>query len=240
MGRCARFVARWMTVLRGSSSGGGGGGLRALIAAIRDGSEWRSFLMSAWPSRTATARRGRLAALTGAPVVRWRWGATARVASWGTYIVPMPFALALAFGLTVRVDRRRIGTGLQGARARVADVTRARRSPRNGAGRAPPGRGGRPQERARRDPGSTAASRGAPVGRALAPLSPRDSRGPIRLGQAGLPAAPGGGRRGIHAALGGCPHRGSSSKGYGGRPPCAGMTTFPETGAGGRSASRTP
>jgi len=125
----ARFVERFgLAVVRGSSSRGGGIALRALVAAIRDGSD-----VAIVPDGPRGPREQlqpgvvALAALTGAPVVPLAVGArpARRLRSWDRFLVPLPFArCVLAFGPSVRVDpsedRARAGKELERA---LADVT---------------------------------------------------------------------------------------------------------------------
>jgi lysophospholipid acyltransferase (LPLAT)-like uncharacterized protein len=124
-----RFVTRFgMPVVRGSSSRGGGTALRALVAAVRRGTD-----VAIVPDGPRGPREQlqpgvvALAALTGAPVVPLAVGArpARRLRSWDRFLVPMPFArCVLAFGPTVRVgpdaDRERAGKELERA---LADVT---------------------------------------------------------------------------------------------------------------------
>lgn len=125
----ARFVARFgLTVVRGSSSRGGGIAVRALVAAIRNGSDV-AIVPDGPRGPREQLQRGvvALAALTGAPVVPLAVGArpARRLRSWDRFLVPLPFArCVLAFGPTVRVDpaedRARAGKALERA---LADVT---------------------------------------------------------------------------------------------------------------------
>jgi lysophospholipid acyltransferase (LPLAT)-like uncharacterized protein len=124
-----RFVTSFgLPVVRGSSSRGGGVALRALVAAIRGGSD-----VAIVPDGPRGPREQlqpgvvALAALTGAPVVPLAVGARPawRSRSWDRFLVPWPFArCVLAFGPTVRVDpeadRERAGKDLERA---LADVT---------------------------------------------------------------------------------------------------------------------
>ncbi|MGH2669219.1 MAG: lysophospholipid acyltransferase family protein [bacterium] len=130
--RDGEIVTRFVTcfglpVVRGSSSRGGGTALRALAAAIRDGSD-----VAIVPDGPRGPREQlqpgvvALAALTGAPVVPLAIGArpARRLRSWDRFLVPLPFArCVLAFGPAVRVDpgadRQRAGKELERALAAV-------------------------------------------------------------------------------------------------------------------------
>jgi lysophospholipid acyltransferase (LPLAT)-like uncharacterized protein len=131
--RDGELVTRFVTwfglpVVRGSSSRDGGVALRALVAAIRNGSD-----VAIVPDGPRGPREQlqpgvvALAALTGAPVVPLAVGARpARwLQSWDRFLVPLPFArCVLAFGPVMRVDpsedRERAGKELERA---LADVT---------------------------------------------------------------------------------------------------------------------
>jgi lysophospholipid acyltransferase (LPLAT)-like uncharacterized protein len=124
-----RFVTRFgMPVVRGSSSRDGGTALRALVAAVRRGTD-----VAIVPDGPRGPRERlqpgvvALAALTGAPVVPLAVAArpARRLRSWDRFLVPAPFArCVLAFGPTVRVDpdadRERAGKALERA---LVDVT---------------------------------------------------------------------------------------------------------------------
>ena len=123
-----RYVTRFgLSVVRGSSSRGGGAALRALVAAIRSGSD-----VAIVPDGPRGPREHlqpgvvTLAALTGAPVVPLAVGArpARRLRTWDRFLVPLPFSrCVLAFGPAVRVDpaadRERAGEAIERALVHV-------------------------------------------------------------------------------------------------------------------------
>jgi lysophospholipid acyltransferase (LPLAT)-like uncharacterized protein len=112
--RDGELVARWaarfgLTVVRGSSSRGGAGALRALAASVRAGED-----VAVVPDGPRGPRERLqpglvvLASVTGAPVVPLAFAArpARRLASWDRFLVPLPFARAVAvFGKAATVAR---------------------------------------------------------------------------------------------------------------------------------------
>ena len=123
-----RYVKHFgLPVVRGSSSRGGGVALRALVGALREGTDVA--IVPDGPRGPREQLQGgvvALAALTGAPVVPLAVAArpARRLRSWDRFLVPLPFSrCALVLGPPLRVDpeadRERAVKDLEAALAEV-------------------------------------------------------------------------------------------------------------------------
>ena len=123
-----RYVKHFgLAVVRGSSSRGGGAALRALVTALREGTDVAIVPDGPrGPREQLQAGVVALAGLTGAPVVPLAVAAhpARHLRSWDRFLVPLPFArCVLAFGPPVSIDgdaeRERAGKDLERALAEV-------------------------------------------------------------------------------------------------------------------------
>ena len=112
--RDGELVARWVTrfglsVVRGSSSRGGAEALRSLAASVRAGQDVAVVPDGPLgPPERVQAGIVVLAAATGAPIVPLAFAArpARRLASWDSFLVPLPFArAAVVFGAAATVSR---------------------------------------------------------------------------------------------------------------------------------------